>query len=108
MGRGVPPCGAGSFLRGQKGTKDPLGAASGERLRAAGAHSHCPQTPITGDALLFSWALSSGVQNQDRLVLLAPGHWALPSEILKVYTLYGHRLLRQSRGSWAVIGTKYA
>ena len=24
----VPPCGAGSFLSGQKGTKDPLGAAS--------------------------------------------------------------------------------
>ncbi len=87
----------------------PRGLRSDEHLAKGGCSSERnPRTPITGDALLFSWALSSGVQNQDRLVLLAPGHWALPSEILKVYTLYGHRLLRQSRGSWAVIGTKYA
>ena len=46
--RRVPPCGADSFLSDQKGTKESLGAASGERLRAAGAHSHCPQTPGYG------------------------------------------------------------
>ena len=42
------------FLNDQKVTKESLGAASGEHLACGGAHSHCPQTPITGDALLFS------------------------------------------------------
>ena len=55
----VSPCGAGErrcyFLNDQKVTKESLGAASGERLRGAGAHSHCPQTPFTGDALLGNW-----------------------------------------------------
>ena len=41
-----------SFLSDQKGTKESPGADSGERLRAAGAHSHlAPGPPFTGDAL---------------------------------------------------------
>ena len=51
-----PPCRAGSFLYAQKGTKDALGVDSGERLRAAGAHSHLPpRPPVTGDTFLVSW-----------------------------------------------------
>ena len=72
-GERVPPCGAGSFLNGQKGTKDPLEAASGERLRAAGAHSHCPQTPITGDAFLEDWHLRPAAPNTRSCILLASG-----------------------------------
>ena len=42
-----------SFLSDQKGTKESLGVDSGERLRAAGAHSHLPpRPPVTGDAFL--------------------------------------------------------
>ena len=41
------------FLLAQKVTKESLEAASGEHLACGGAHSHCPQTPITGDALLI-------------------------------------------------------
>ena len=57
----------------QKGTKNALGAASGERLRGAGAHSHCPQTPVCGGRPPKGWAVLSGGQNQDRLILLASG-----------------------------------
>ena len=73
----VPPCGAGSFLFAQKGTKNALGAASGERLRAAGAHSHLPPDPGYGGRPPKSRAVSSGGQNQDGLILLAPAHWGL-------------------------------
>ena len=41
------------FLNDQKVTKESLGAASGEHLACGGAHSHCPQTPNAGDALLI-------------------------------------------------------
>ena len=51
----VPPCGAGSFLNGQKGTKDPLGVSFDEHLACAVLIGLAPQTPITRDALLFSW-----------------------------------------------------
>ena len=55
-----------SFLSDQKGTKESLGVDSGERLRAAGAHSHLPpQAPITGDALLSDSRILPAAQRQD-------------------------------------------
>ena len=47
----VPPCGAGSFLSGQKGTKDTLGVSFDEHLACAVLIGLAPQTPITRDAL---------------------------------------------------------
>ena len=61
------------FLLAQKVTKDALGDGSDERLRAAGAHSHCPQTPITGDAFLENWHLRPAAPNTRPCVLLASG-----------------------------------
>ena len=69
----------------------------------AGVHSLLPPDPHYGGRPPVRYLCASGGQNQDGLVLLAPGHWALPSEILKVYTLYGHRLLWHNRGSWALV-----
>ena len=70
----------------QKGTKNALGAASGERLRGAGAHSHCPQTPVCGGRPPKGWAVSSGGQNQDRLILLASGALAPSSSQSPLYS----------------------
>ena len=46
----VPPCGAGPFLSGQKGTKEPLVGSFDEHLAYAVLIGLAPQTPITGDA----------------------------------------------------------
>ena len=48
------------FLLAQKVTKDALGAASGEHLACGGAHSHCPQTPITRGRPPEDLAFASG------------------------------------------------
>ena len=48
------------FLLAQKVTKDALGVDSGERLRAAGAHSHLPPRPPFTGAGHFGWSVSSG------------------------------------------------
>ena len=63
------------FLNDQKVTKESLEAASGEHLACGGAHSHCPQTPITGDALLEDWHLRPVAPNTRPCVLLASAHW---------------------------------
>ena len=99
-GERVPPCGAGSFLTVQKGTKDPLGAASGERLRAAGAHSHCPQTPITGRRLPGRLALASGGSEHKILhpsCLGDTGPYCVKN--LNASALYGYRLAGYNHGS---------
>ena len=78
----APPCGAGSFLFAQKGTKNALGAASGERLRAAGAHSHCPQTPIYGGGSLWS-GYPFRRAKFEWTVRRFPAHWGLlPSKVI--------------------------
>ena len=56
------------FLNDQKGTKESLGAASGEHLACGGAHSHCPQTPITG-ACPFGCLVIPGGLSFDRASL---------------------------------------
>ena len=48
------------FLLAQKVTKDALGAASGEHLACGGAHSYCPQTPITRRRPPENLAFASG------------------------------------------------
>ena len=48
------------FLNDQKGTKESLGAASGEHLACGGAHSHCPQTPVYGGRPPEDLAFASG------------------------------------------------
>ena len=68
-----------SFLLAQKGTKDALGAAFGEHLRAAGAHRRlAPKPPFYGGRLSLHQAISSGGQNQVGLSFLPRGHWPLP------------------------------
>ena len=44
----VPPCGAGSFLHGQKGTKEPprVGAEGQDRLRRSCPNDAHPWTPF--------------------------------------------------------------
>ena len=102
--REVPPCGAGSFLFAQKGTKNALGAASGERLRGAGAHSHCPQTPIYGGRRLVSSAFASGGQNLHGWFFLFRGYCPLAGLKFTAPALYAHRLPWHSQGSWALGG----
>ena len=82
----VPPCGAGSFLFAQKGTKNALGTASGERLRGAGAHSHCPQTPNYGSGSL--WMFGKFRQEKSRSVsFLFPALRPFCHQNLKVFAL---------------------
>ena len=91
-GERVPPCRAGSFLNGQKGTKDPLGAASGEHLACGGAHSHCPQPPGDGNRSL--WILSVFRRAKSRSVsLLFPAHWGLLPSKFNYSSSNVHRLV---------------
>jgi hypothetical protein len=81
--RGFRPAGRGRdgcyFLIVQKVTKESLGVAFDERLRAAGAHRRLtPKPPITGDALLEDGHLRPAAPNTRLCILLAPGHRALP------------------------------
>ena len=63
------------FLLAQKVTKDALGVDSGERLRAAGAHSHLPpRPPVTGDAFLGTWLKPSGGPKTRSVMPLASAH----------------------------------
>ena len=61
------------FLNDQKVTKESPGpppmSAFAERALIGGL----PRTPFTRDALPVYWAISSGGQNQDRPIFLAPG-----------------------------------
>ena len=83
----VPPCGAGSFLFAQKGTKNALGAASGEHLACGGAHSHCPQTPNYGSGSL--WVFGKFRRAKSRSVsLLFPGLRPFCHQNLQAFTLY--------------------
>ena len=71
------------FLNDQKGTKESLGAASGEHLACGGAHSHCPQTPVLrGDALLEERHLRPAAPKTRPCVLLATAHWGLQNRNL--------------------------
>ena len=72
MGCSLFPLGDGcSFLLVQKGTKKTPGAAFDEHLAAPVLIGGLPPDPhFAGDALLFSWALSFGGQNQVRLSFL--------------------------------------
>ena len=85
------------FLNDQKVTKESLEAASGEHLACGGAHSHCPQTPITG-AGHFGPAVSSGGQNQ---VLFPFYSRALGPTDLK---FIGGRLYRTPPGACLPVG----
>ena len=54
------------------------GAPSMNTSPQAGVHRRRPPwTPVCGGRPPKGWAVSSGGQNQDGLILLAPGHWAL-------------------------------
>ena len=93
------------FLNDQKVTKESLGAASGEHLACGGAHSHCPPPPVYGGRPPGKWALAPG-GSEDKILqpscLRDTGPYLVRN--LNVSALYGHRLLRQSRGSWSVAG----
>ena len=75
------------FLNDQKGTKESLGAASGEHLACGGAHSHCPQTPIYGSVSLRVYVCSRRAKSRSVPVLLS-AHWGLlPSKFDGIATL---------------------
>ena len=103
-----------SFLSNQKGTKESPGAASGERLRAAGAHSHCPRTPGYGErppvflgtfirrasssqSPLYSGRPSMGIRHAAPLLLLPPPNplrWASAgTPIMRFFLPREHRPL---------------
>ena len=91
----VPPCGAGSFLSGQKGTKDPLGVSFDEHLACASAHRPRPPDPrLRGNALLLPWTISSGGRNQVGLSFLSRGHRPLPG-----LNLDGNRVVQTPPGT---------
>ena len=70
----IPPCGAGSFLTAQKGTKESLGVAFDERYAEGSAHRRLtPKPPITGDALLDDGHLHPAAPNTRPCVLFASG-----------------------------------
>ena len=58
-----------------------------------------PRTPVTGDALLFSWALSSGGQNQVGLSFLPRGHRPLLVGNLKCLRGTGTAYLGKARAA---------
>ena len=75
-----------SFLSDQKGTKESLGVDSGERLRAAGAHSHLPPRPPLRRTP--SWEIGNFIRRAKTrsVVLLASAHWAYELKICKMYS----------------------
>ena len=84
----VPPCGAGSFARGGKGTKPPLGNGSEERLRTAGAPSRLfPRPLFTGEGN-FGLLVISGGQNVDRFPLSTRPTGAYCHQNLQAFALY--------------------
>ena len=92
------------FLNDQKGTKESLGAASGEHLACGGAHSHCPQTPITRGRPPEDLAFASGgskhkILHPSCLGPLGPTYLKFKKAPLKWY-----RLVQESCGSWSVFG----
>ena len=91
------------FLSDQKVTKESLGAAFDERLRAAGAHRRlAPKPPFYGRRPPEGWEVLSGGLRQDLASFLLRGHRPLQGRNLEVSALYAHRLVWQSCGSWAI------
>ena len=84
----VPPCGAGSFLNGQKGTKDPLGAAFGAHPACGGAHRRrAPKPPFTR-AGNFGLSVIPGGQNVDRFIFYSRATGPFCHQNLKSFPLY--------------------
>ena len=83
----VPPCGAGSFLDHQKGTKDPLGAAFGAHPAYGGAHRRrAPKPPFTGVGN-FGLSVIPGGQNIDRFPFYSRPTGAFCHQNLKAFLL---------------------
>ena len=80
------------FLNDQKVTKESLGAASGEHLACGGAHSHCPQTPITGVCPFGCFVIPGGL-SFDRAALSSRPTGACCRQNLQVTASITHRLV---------------